>query len=97
MTGASPLECLISYPVHSWRGVLPLFCNAVVVFYYPNHMGFKVLIAITNNPIEHYADFADDIALLANTPNQTKSQLHSLELAAGGIGFHVNADKTENM
>ena len=38
------------------------------------------------------ADYADDIALLANTPAQAKSLLHSLEWAAGGIGLHVNAD-----
>ena len=28
------------------------------------------------------ADYADDIALLANTPSQAKTQLHSLESAA---------------
>ena len=41
------------------------------------------------------ADNADDIALLANTPTQAKSQLHSLVQAAGGIGLHVNTDRTE--
>ena len=41
------------------------------------------------------ADYADDIALLANTPNQAETRLHSLERAAVGIGFHVNAHKTE--
>ena len=35
--------------------------------------------------------------LLVNTPAQTKSLLHSLEWAAGSIGLHVNADKTEYM
>ena len=40
-------------------------------------------------------DDVDDIALLANTPTQAKSQLHSLEQAARGIDLHVNADKTE--
>ena len=40
-------------------------------------------------------DNADDIALLANTPAQAETQLHSLEWAAAGIGLHVNADKTE--
>ena len=40
---------------------------------------------------------ADDIALLANTPNQAETQLHSLERAAAGIGLHVNAHKTEYM
>ena len=36
-------------------------------------------------------------ALLANTPNQTETLLHSLERAAAGIGLHVNAHKTEYM
>ena len=42
-----------------------------------------------------YADYADNIAILANTPNQTETLLHSLERAAAGIGLHVNAHKTE--
>ena len=37
------------------------------------------------------AENADNIALLANTPAQAKNLLHSLERAAAGIGFHVNA------
>ena len=41
------------------------------------------------------ADYADDIALLANTPAQTESLLHSLVWVAGGIGLHVNVDKTD--
>ena len=40
-------------------------------------------------------NYVDDIALLANTPAQAESLLHSLEPAAVGIGIHVNADKTE--
>ena len=43
------------------------------------------------------ADYADDIALLANTLNQAETLLHSLERAAAGIGLHVNAHKTEYM
>ena len=43
------------------------------------------------------ADYVGDIALLANTPAQANSLLHSLERAAAGIGLHVNADKTEYM
>ena len=43
------------------------------------------------------ADYADDIALLAITPNQAETLLHSLERAAAGIGLHVNAHKTEFM
>ena len=42
-------------------------------------------------------DYADDIVLLASSPSQVKSLLHSLEQAAGGIGLHINADKTEYM
>ena len=41
------------------------------------------------------ADNADDIAILANTPNQAETRLHSMERAAAGIGLHVNAHKTE--
>ena len=43
------------------------------------------------------ADYADDIALLTNTPTQAKTLLHSLERAAAGINVHVNAEKTEYM
>ena len=43
------------------------------------------------------ADYADDIAILANTPNQAETLLHSLERAVAGIGLHVNAHKTEYM
>ena len=40
-------------------------------------------------------DDTDDIALLANTPAQAKTLLHSLEWAADGIGLHVNTDKKQ--
>ena len=43
------------------------------------------------------ADYADNIAILANTPNQAETLLHSLEQAAAGIGLHINAHKTEYM
>ena len=43
------------------------------------------------------ADNADDVAILANTPYQAETQLHSLERASAGIGLHVNAQKTEYM
>ena len=42
-------------------------------------------------------NYANDIALLANTPAQAKFLLHSLEWAAGGIDLHVNEVKTEYM
>ena len=37
-------------------------------------------------------DYADYIALLANTPAQAESLLHNLEWSAAGIGLHINAD-----
>ena len=40
------------------------------------------------------ADHAYDIVLLANTPVQAESLLHSQKQTAGGIGLHVNAYKT---
>ena len=43
------------------------------------------------------ADYADDIAILANTPDQAETLLHSLEQTTTGIGLHVNAHKTEYM
>ena len=43
------------------------------------------------------ADYADDIAILANTPDQAKTLLHSLERAAASIDLYVNAHKTEYM
>ena len=42
-------------------------------------------------------NYADDIALLANTPDQAKTLLHSLERATAGIGLNVKAHKTEFM
>ena len=43
------------------------------------------------------ADYADDIALLANTSAQAETLLHSLEQAAADIGHQVNAQKMEYM
>ena len=43
------------------------------------------------------ADYADDIALLASTPNQAETLLHSMEWATAGIGLYVNLHKTEFM
>ena len=43
------------------------------------------------------ADYTKDIVILANTPNQAETLLHSLEQATAGIGLHVNAHKTEYM
>ena len=43
------------------------------------------------------ADYADDITILANTPNQAETLLHSLKRVAADIGLHINAHKTEYM
>ena len=43
------------------------------------------------------ANYADDIALLANAPTQAETQLRSLERAAAGAGPHVNSHKIEYM
>ena len=44
-----------------------------------------------------YADYAEDIAILANTSNPAETLLHSLERTTAGIGLHVNAHKTVYM
>ena len=43
------------------------------------------------------ADYADDIAILANIPAQAKTLLHGLERAAAGISLYDNRDQTEYM
>ena len=43
------------------------------------------------------ADYADDIAILANAPAQVEILLHYLRRAAVSIGFQFNAHKTEYM
>ena len=40
-------------------------------------------------------EYTDDLVLLANTPVQAKSLLHSLEQAARVIDLYVNSGKTE--
>ena len=43
------------------------------------------------------ADYADDIALLVDTPTQAETLSHDLEWAAAAIGLHINAHKMEYM
>ncbi len=43
------------------------------------------------------ADYADDIALLANAPAKVETLLHSVERATAGIRLHINAHKTKYM
>ena len=40
--------------------------------------------------IQQNADEANDLVLLANTPAQAKSQLHSLEQVKDDISLHIN-------
>ena len=40
-------------------------------------------------------DYADDIALQANTPGRAGSLIHRLDQVSGGIGLHVNADESK--
>ena len=42
-------------------------------------------------PTKTITDYTDDLVLFTNTPTQVEYQLQ----AAGGIGFYVNANKTE--
>ena len=42
-------------------------------------------------------DYTDDLVLLANTPTQAKSLLHSLVQAVSDFSHHVYADKTKYM
>ena len=42
-------------------------------------------------------DYADNLALFANTQDQAESLLYGLEQAAKGIGLYVNSNKTEFM
>ena len=43
------------------------------------------------------ADYADEIALLANAPALAKTLQHSLQRVTAGIDLHVNAHETEYM
>ncbi len=60
-------------------------------------MESKALVKSTNINVATDTNYADDIAILANTPDQAETLLHSLEQAASGIDLHVNAHKTEYM
>ena len=40
---------------------------------------------------------SDYVALFARTQDKAESQVHSQKQAAGRIGLHLNANKTESM
>ena len=43
------------------------------------------------------SDFVQDFVFFTNIPTQAESLLHSMEIAAGGIGLYMNANKIELM
>ena len=43
ITGASPSDCLVSYPLRSFREVLPLYRDAVDVFYCPSRLDHSLV------------------------------------------------------
>ena len=53
----------------------------------------------SRNPAVHLtdADFADDLALIANSINNAQTLLNSLESAANCVGLYLNDTKTEYM
>ena len=57
--------------------------------------GFKLTKKRSRKYLAKTITNADYAAILANTPNQAETLLHSWERAAAGIGLHVNAHKTE--
>ena len=90
------------------RSVLPLALLSLIIFNNVYACRYRhILMTIdaiipTIKPIGAECDInsifePSDLALLANTPNQAETLLHSLERAAAGIGLHVNANKTEYM
>ena len=42
-----------------------------------------------------FSDYADDRALITNTPAQAQSLLHNLDQPTGGISLYMNVNKTE--
>ena len=56
ITGTSPSDCLLSYPGHSFGGVLPLCRGAVGVFYFPSRLGkflksLEIILQFTNKSL----------------------------------------------
>ena len=72
----------------------------IYIYYKIKENGFKLTKESRRRyPAQTITDavYADDIALLANSPTQAETLLNSLEQATAGIGLHVNAHKTEYM
>ena len=92
-----------------WALGLPLYFLKFYRWKEKNHVGLHTMDYYRVNgfeltkkrsrryPAKTITDYADDIAILANKPNQAETLLHSLERAAASIGLYVNARKTEYM
>ena len=76
-----PLESINQSITNLISHILYLFITDILIVFM-----YVYIVIITD------VDYADDIALLANTTSQDKTKLHSLERAATGIGHYVNAD-----
>ena len=88
---------LIEFDKNTWNNK-PV-CKIIVWDNTWNSIIVRDWLILTAYPAKTFtdADYADDIGILANTPNQAETLLHSLERAAAGIGLHVNAHKKEYM
>ena len=58
---------------------------------------FRLMLIISNLSPSPFISLSLSLPILANTPDQAETLLHSLERAAASIGLHVNAHKTEYM
>ena len=89
ITGASPLDCLVSYAGHSLgRRVLPLCRDAVGVFYSPSRLGCPILkiwgmsstysLPLLPGPLSHRVVVVDRVPSLGQI-NLLKNYLYSTE------------------
>ena len=61
------------------------------------HLGLTLTKARSRRHPITDTDYADDLALIADTIADAQTLLHGLETASGDIGLYVNAKKTEYM
>ncbi len=84
---------LLLHSLERAAGGIGLHVNAVKTEYMSFNQGGNI--STLNGGSLKLVDKFNYQALLANTPNQAETLLHSLERAAAGIGLHVNTHKTE--
>ena len=78
------------------EGFKKLFINKGLLKIY-GFLCLSSLCNVNNSLTFHRLKYAIFLVILANTPNQADTLLHSLERAAAGIGLYINAHKTEYM